>query len=565
MCIGQKRLFCVAITTKRRLWFLGCDPEINIMRSEIKFVAGLVLFAVTIVGMSLLTGVLRLTGHEGDMMHAIDAALRMVDGQRQHIDYMTPLGVLATAPLALFLGLGAGPGMSMLLAQALMCVAFLPLIVLALRGRMTGGLRFVFAAAMVLMVTSLAFGGDNPSTSLAMYYNRWAWVAAALIVVVLMIRPDRQSLATDALVLGFSVACLALLKVTYLIGLLPFALVAILHDRAWKLFAVSLLVLLIALAAATLAFGGIEFWRAYAWDLLATMVSPVRSNPGEDFGSLLGKPAHLPASMATLVAVVYWRKTGRLREGLLLLLLFPGLVYVTYQNWGNDPVWLFLVAILLLAIPTPDAAREFWGIGARAFGRVLALVFLVIYAPSMINIATSVPRHLGHAASDFAPLFPDPAHDDLQVRRATQNTPRVSIPLRGVAFAETDEDDEPAPPVTLNGEVLEECDLSTGLVGWLMQISKDIEDTGLADGKQVMLADILDPLWMFGPFERVEHGAPWYYGVDEGLETVDMVAVPLCPLSPISRRHKLAAIEDDGLSLVEVARTEMVILLRLAR
>lgn len=536
------------------------------MRSEIKFVTGMTIFACVVIALSLLPGTLRVTGHEGDLIHTIDAASRMADGQLQHIDYMTPLGVLAIAPIALFMKLGTGPGMAVLLAQALVCIVFLPLLLLATRGRMQGDVRVAFVAGGVLLTTALVYGGDNPATSLALYYNRWAWVLAALIILVLMVPPARPTTRSDALVLGLSAAGLALLKVTYLVGLLPFGLVALLYDRNWRLLGGALLVSLLVCAAATLAFGGLEFWRAYILDLLATMISSIRSQPGEDYTSLLGKPAYLTMSLTALVAVIYWRKTQRLRQGLLLLLLFPGLIYIVYQNWGHDPAWLFILGLILLAIPAPSQAKPFMDIDADAFARVLALIFFVIYAPSVINIGSSVPRHLGNVMDKkFVPLFPDPNWADLEVRRDTFEKPMATIALVGIKLpSASSAESEPPSPVLLNGEELESCDLSTGLVGWLHKIAGDVQETGLVEGKQVMLADILDPLHMFGSTERLEHGAPWYYGVDEGAETAEFLAVPLCPLSVEARNAKLKALKTQELVLQEVARTDSVILLRVS-
>ncbi len=534
------------------------------MRGDLKFVAGLVVFAAATVALSLLAGSLRITGHEGDILQALDAAGRLNAGQLQHIDFMTPLGVLATAPIAWAQALGFGPGMSVLVAQALVCVAVLPLVLMTVQGRLNGRLRIGFAIAAVLMVTALAYGGSNPSTSLAMYYNRWAWVLAAMAVIVLMVPSQVPNAARDGIILGVCAAALTLLKVTYLIGLLPFALVAILTWRAWKTFAVALIVAGLLLLAATLAFGGLAFWKAYLGDLLATAASPMRSRPGEEFGSLLGKPAYLPASLAALTAVVFWRKTRRQREGLLMLLLFPGLVFITYQNWGNDPVWLVILAIVLLAIPAPENARQFWGVEAQAFGKVLALVCLVFISPSLINLAGSVPRHFGQGSSEFAPMFAEPYRADILVRRDTHNAPSAGITIPGISFAEPSKDKLEPELVLLNGEELPQCDMSSGLVGWLRQLTADIEATGQANGKQVMLADLLDPLWLFGDFQKVEHGAPWYYGGLAGWETADYLAVPLCPLSTKARSERLKSIQATGDRLIEVARTDLVILLEKA-
>ena len=510
---------------------------------------------------SVLPGGLWITGHEGDLIHTLDNALRMVAGDKPHQDFMTPLGVLTIAPIALFIKAGFGPGMSILLAQFAVCLCAVPMIIWVSLSRLSGVWRYVFAIGMVLLCTALTYGGDNPSTSLAMYYNRWSWVFGATVVMVLMFPPAGGYTRTDAVVVGMCGAILTLTKVTYVFGLLPFVLIALLNDRAWRMMIEALIVSLIVLLVATVVLGGVAFWQAYALDLLETATSPIRTKPGEDFGALLGKPEHLPSSILMLTAVVFFRKTKRKREGLLLLALFPGFVYITYQNWGNDPFWLFVVMIAMASVPLPVPARRFADVDAGIFQKALILVALTIYSPSIANIAFSTARHAMAGPAEFAPLFSSAALSDVYVKKRTHASPAAVVHIDAGRSFRDDGDEAAHETYLLNGEEMPDCDLSSGLAGWLREISVQLEGIDVAIGKHILFADLLDPLWLFGPFERNTNAAAWFYGSNGGYESAEMVLVPLCPLSVAAREVKLSAIHDKGFTLTEIARTDLFILL----
>lgn len=511
---------------------------------------------------------LLITGHEGDLLHTLDLAFRMAAGQRQHIDTMTPLGHLAIWPIAALLEAGLPPGRALRLAEVGVAACLLPMVWWVSWSRLDGVLRYAFGLGVVLLPLALVFGGDEPSLSFSMYYNRWAWALAALVVAVLFLPARRGSVVADALVLGLCVAALLLIKATYVLALAPFGLAALAHDRQGRLFFAALLVLIAVLVAATIWLGGLEFWRAYLKDLLVTAASPLRPQPGETFANLLAKPAFLPGTLLALLAIVYWRKTGLAREGLLLLIAAPGWIYITYQNWGNDPKWLALLAVLLFARANPPGARPFWGVPARAFGQVLGAVAVVLILPSLFNIYTSPMRHALTSTKGFAPIFTDLRHDDILVKIATHRAPRTQSVLPGILFAEGAEAPEAEPKPTPGRDLipadLEECNTLTGLVGWQTQVAAEMGAVESAVGRQVLVADLLDALWLFGPFEPAPKGAPWYYGGDAGFEGAEFVLVPLCPLSTRARDAKLDWIAEAGWQLEEEIRTGLFILMRRA-
>ncbi|QHQ37223.1 hypothetical protein [Algicella marina] len=515
---------------------------------------------------------LKITGHEGDLIHTLDLVFRMATGDAPHRDVMSPLGVLTIWPIALFVEAGFGPGRAIRLAEAMVALVMLPMIWWAAWSRLSGALAYVLGIGLILLVTALVFGGTVPSSSVSMYYNRWAWALAALMIVVLVV-PERvaRSAAADGLLLGAVVAALVLIKVTYVIALAPCGLVALLHDRRGRVFLWALLSLCVCLALATLAFGGVEFWRGYLLDLLITAQSPLRPQPGETLGNLLGKPAFFPGTILCLLTIIFWRKTGREREGLLLLLLAPGFVYITYQNWGNDPKWLAVLAILLIALPNPEGAKAFWRVPARSFGLGLSVAALAMIAPSLINIGSSSIRHALIEDERFAPVFGDLSRADILVRIDVHRAPRTRSTMTGILFAEDrsaedGEGEDDGPKVTmLNGEVLPDCAVETGLVGVHRQMALQLGAVEEAVGKVVLDADLLDSLWLFGPFERMAGGAPWYYGGTPGFDGADYVLVPLCPLSESGRRVKLEEISELGWELEEVLRTDLFILTRRVR
>ena len=386
-------------------------------------------------------------------------------------------------------------------------------------------------------------------------------------IVLILFLPARdgwRNEVLDGVFAGLCVAALVLIKLTFVVALVPFGLVVVLHDRRGRFFLTALVSVAAVLGLVTLFLGGGAFWLAYLRDLLLVAGSDLRAYPGEDFGSLIGKPAFMPGTVALLTAIVFWRKTKRMREGLLLLILAPGWIYITYQNWGNDPKWLFLLAILLLAIPAPDDAKPFWSVPAARFGQALALVCLSLFAPSMVNLATSAPRHLLLDEKEFAPIFNDLARSDLRVMIATHRLPNTQGKMQGISFGPVEEDDagEATEPLRLNGEELAYCQTVTGLVGWMRVAAEQLGAVEEAVGRTVMAADLLDVLWLFGPFERTPDIGPWYYGSDRGFEAVDYVMVPLCPMSIRARERKLNLMEEKGWTLEEVIRTDLFILLR---
>ncbi len=520
--------------------------------------------------LSLLPGVFHVTGHEIDLIQAVDIAYRMSDGLIPHVDFMTPLGVLAFQPIGWFLEAGYGPGRAFLLANVLVTLTLLPAIWWVGMSRLDGGVRVAFGLGMVALGLSMVFGGANPAIMASMYYNRWAWIPAFCVILMLLLpaRPGWRSPLVDGVLIGLAGGALVLVKVTYVIALLPFALRAIISTGQWRLFGWAAATAIALLGWATVSYGGFALWPAYIGDLMAVAFESDRTNPGTPLSDLVASPATLSMTLVLLLVIVFWRRVRMKGEGIAMLLLAPGLVYITFQNWGNDPKWLFLMAIILLSLLPPETARPFWGVPPRVFSKVLAVVCLVLYAPSMMNIATSQIRHFGKDHSKTTYLFPGDLRSDIRVDVPRNFEPKMQLPLEGIDYpadyAKDENESEDDKPLTVNGEEILDCSLNLGFVGWTRTAIEQLGAIPEAVGRHVLVADVYDHLWLLGPFARNDGMAPWYYGTSGGFDEVEFIMVPLCAVSQGERRSKLERIHEMGWTLEEVARTDLFILYRRA-
>ncbi|SIN79991.1 DUF2029 domain-containing protein [Vannielia litorea] len=516
-------------------------------------------------GIALWRGQLLVGKHEGDMLHLLEIVFRMADGEWPHLDFMTPIGVMAFAPISLFVKLGAGVGHAIHYGQLLVGLCLIPLAWRAGLSRLTGYWPYLFGALIIILATALVHGEAERSVSISMHYNRWAWAFAFVAILIAALPPvdgTRNQLA-DGVVIGVALAFMALCKVTYLAAFLIPVSIGLLAHRQLRAFAVAFVTGL-AIAAIVTVFAGVDFWLAYIGDLLSVSRSDVRSNPGEPFTAVVAAPAYIGGSLVLLIGVILLRQAGKATEGLMLLLLAPGFFYVTFQNYGNDPQWLLLLGVLLFAARPEAGVKN--GLGwdmQMSVGLAGAAAFAMIM-PSAFNLAYSPLRHLGQDSAQYLPLLPRAAlHDDLRAGavRALRADKRVPIELPATVPASWEKLTARETPTELNGETLEQCDLQLGLVAVFDTMAQSLEDSGHS-GKRIFVTDLLSSIWLFGDFARLEKGAPWYYAGLPGYASADLVLVPLCPVNPMVRKLTLDRIAEQGDTLEEVDRTPFYILLK---
>ena len=105
-------------------------------------------------------------------------------------------------------------------------------------------------------------------------------------------------------------------------------------------------VLLIILLVLT---GGPDVALAYIADLKAVSWGDLRTVPSLGITSVIISPEKLAGSVAVLAAGFGLRRAGYQAEGLFVFLLFPALVLITVQNWGNFGQWSFFFGLILWA------------------------------------------------------------------------------------------------------------------------------------------------------------------------------------------------------------------------
>jgi hypothetical protein len=527
---------------------------------------------VAMCGLTLLKGGLYLSRHEGDTLHLMQVLLRMDGGQRPHLDFMTPIGALSFAPIVLFMQMGLGVGKSIVLAQGLVAIVLLPVVWWVAFSRMRGALAYLFGLIVLVLVTALVHGEALSAISVSMYYNRWAW-AISFVVIAAAILPDLRAprSSVDGVVIGAGMAALVLIKMTFFVAFCLPVLAALILRARYRVIAVSVgVAAMVALTVTAIA--GLEFWTAYLGDLLAVAGSDIRPYPGEPIGVVVGAPANIAGSLVLIGAVMLLRQAREAVGGLVLLLLVPGFFFVTYQNFGNDPQWLMLLAVLLIALAPDRDLRNGFGWDMRNALKIAGAVAFALGAPSFLNLAYSPYRHYTVDAAEYSPVLANNAlHSDIHAPnlRAFRTSATVALDEMHVGLDQFNDQAMRSEATVFQGETLPRCELLGGMIAWFQTVADDLTDAGYAQGKNLFSADILSSEWMFNDaLQPLPQGAPWYYGDLSGLDAADYLLVPLCPIEPEARRRILVDVSADILAanfaVDEVRRTGLYILYDIA-
>ena len=133
---------------------------------------------------------------DGDTIQMADSVLRMARGEWPHLDFMSPIGVLAMAPIALFVRLGAGIGHAVFLAQALVALILLLPAAHVARSRIGGWTGWAYAGFVMVLCLALVHGQTEPSISISMHYNRWAWAIVYVALPLIVLEPRGKAAPT---------------------------------------------------------------------------------------------------------------------------------------------------------------------------------------------------------------------------------------------------------------------------------------------------------------------------------------------------------------------------------
>lgn len=490
-------------------------------------------------------------------MHATEAASRLAEGQKAHLDFLTPLGIMAFWPIAQFLKAGFGAHHALMFANLAVPLVFLPAMAFVAATRMGRLHAILFGTFCITLGLGGVFGGTNGSVSMSLYYNRWCWMVAFVLIATIILDPKDQSRTSviDGIIIGACLSFLALVKMSYFVAFAPAVVVGLLSLRHMPQLAAVAVTGLLAMGFATLIGGGIDFWTSYAADLNFVRTSEIRSKPGESFINILTGPKYLPATLILLIAVIGLRHAGFQRAGLVLLLLVPGLAFVTYQNWGNDPQWLVLIAVLCFVWAVQLAEKSAFGTDARTLFFSLGLAALVLGSPSFINVTTSVLRNLYADTDEYIALLDGENHAGLMIlRKASFNAKgRTDLPPVIDPMGK-DEASDLAEPLIVGGVTLTDCSLSSGYYGKVRSISDDLKTRGYG-GQMIGWAASFNPLPLVGGFAREPHRPVWYYGGATGLMDTTLVVLPTCPVVLDTFKNYVRTLQDEGVSFKIVVDT----------
>jgi hypothetical protein len=506
---------------------------------------------------------LMITGHEGDLLHMLDAASRIAGGELPHLDFMTPIGILGFAPVAGFLALGFPVGKATLLAQSAMLAVMLPAIWWLGVTRLSRGQAYYFGTVMVVTMLAVVYGGGADTISLSMYYNRWGWSIAFLLLLTILIKPHRQwgEGWVAPLIIGLGMAALAMLKMTFFVPLLPVVVVLLLSQNRRRLLVKALAVGGLT-GLALLGWLGPDYFLAYFHDLLVvTRPQSARMNTGVSLTDVVASAQTLMTSVILFGALLLFRKSGRMQQGLTVLLLAPAFAYITYQNWGTDPKWLHLMVLYIWANLPQAGEGPVLGIPARQGGLALIVAAFTFIFPSLVSMAGTPLRVAGAAnAEGFAKLALRDNLSDIWLPKRRVRDIVVRQALAGWPPLSPDVD-----PLVINGYSFPDCELANVVVGPYAGMTRQIEALDGVRGRKVLVADVLNSLWLMGDVAPVHGAAPWYYGDESGLDDADFLAVPLCPTKTSLRAAMVSQAEAAGYGLEEVYRSELMVLYRLLK
>jgi len=527
--------------------------------------AGFLILIIAIYAMmTLAKGALYVGNYEGDTAHLLDLAFRLSWGQAPHQDFVTPLGVLSFAPISLFLNLGFGAGHAIIYSQIFVAVLITPAVWWAMTSRLSGAWTYLFGFYAIVLVLALSQGQSTSHISLAMHYNRWAWAVAYVVVLTAVMPPlHRKSALADGVVIGGGMAFLALCKLTYFAAFAPPILLALILRKALPSIGIALVTGLAAIAIVTL-WLGTGFWMAYFNDLLSVATSDVRPYPNKPFLDMLRLPTYAGGTLLIFLAVILLRQAKQGYMGLIMLVLAPAFFYVTFQNFGNDPQWMMLAALLLVLSRPEQKIRNGFGWELRQGIALTAAAVAALASPAAINMIYSPKVHLGVDEAEYTAFLPTrQQHADLlgEFGRAYEMKANIRLSVPDTApgvLAQIPEEES----TFLNGEALPACEIFAGAVGFFRSLAEELETAGYGPDTRFMITDIVSVAWMFGDFEPLEGGSPWYYGGLPGAENADLIVVPTCPYRMSERHRILGLLTDQGYTLDEVYRSDAIILVK---
>ncbi len=477
-------------------------------------------------------GALHVVEYTGDNAYIMDVTARIALGQVPHVDFGLHLGALPFVLMAVVDSLL--PGQAFLVAQSLFVAAHLVVAVWIVRTRLpliSGGLLMLAIVLHGMAIT----GPAAPEVSMVVFYNRWAWVTAYLLLVAMLLDPQGGGRGWfDAGVIGGLAFVLFATKITFFVALIPIGLIRYISLGRLGEVGAAGIVFAALLCAGLLADPMI--WVGYVRDLLWVADNPIRPAPGFGFVEMLTVPGLVPYSLAYVSCLaLVWISLGA-RMALFFALAAVALAFVQYQNHGNMPFWVLALAVFAWAVP-----NRFGVSGAvRILWVVMALLLTGLGARLLypMTLGTVVNR-IAATTDNYRPFLGGTvAMDGIRFTNANFAAETVSILS----------DEVPIPPLA----DATECDHGALWVGHFLAQAEIIK--GLPG--PVFVTDAMTPHWMAAGQAPLVGAAPWNYGSLRGLENAEFVLVPTCAIKMNYKREILRALVREDVPLQLHLRTE---------
>ena len=461
-----------------------------------------------------------------DTLFVLDILSRVSAGETPHLDFVTPIGALP------FLAVGRGGGPlphDFIVMQAAYTAGVMALGTWLSLSRLGTLGTAVLLGAVAVLGSSLTSSAD-PGVTMALYYNRWAWIVALVLVVAVAVPPIRRVYpVTDGICVALLGLALLLTKITFFVAAGPLALLFLAARGAWRMLLTALIAFLlgIALIAALL---GPSFWWAYLGDLVWVATNPIRLTPGVSPGAVLLTAEALALAVFALL-VLRFRGIG---TALAVCATGAAALFVQLQNFGAAPLWTIGVAAVALAWrerATADRAETLaWSGSAAVFAILSVLQLSPMVLGTLRNLDTS-------RSAAVVPMLPEVAwFDGLRVP-GFHISPIVRSPRS---------DGQPVPLQP------ESCLVTDGYVGHLREVAETLAHVP----GPVFVVDAQSPYWMVNGQPPLPGAAPWNYASLKGLQNATHIAVPTCAYKPSYQRALLRLLAEENLSLVPVHATE---------
>lgn len=525
------------------------------MHQDYKRRQGLLALALAVFGvlqawLLLAPGALLMSQMEADVYHILDAVFRIRDGEVQHVDFSTPLGVLAFNALAIPVKMGLTPGAAMAWTNIVVMVLMIPAMLWLHATRLPFGVALGLGFTVMLIAATLTWGGGGLAASFAMFYNRWCWALLAVALPILLVPPRARSDDwVDGIFIGLIAAALFYLKITYAVGFAMIGLVWMLAVRRWRATGVALVVCLVALAAITASFGGMEMLGGYMDDMADVSANTMRQQPGLGFIEVVSRPEVAAITLTLFAAMVVLFRAGMGRQALVWAAASGAIYYIAFQNFGNWPTGAVAAPFILWALArrAPVEALAFGAPARRVMG-LLAVGLLFSFAPTLALMQSGLVASLRAHPSTSTAILADYGAPDL-----------VFLDQGGRYFGldRVGEGAEEDPQRrTFAGVNFPPCAFGPGAEAVYPSLAEDMRRALDLTGKRILLADAINPMWFLTGTEPLRGVQIWYYApFGERLEDVDFLVAPFCALTRPQRNAIIDEVAASGLDFTLALRT----------